>query len=124
MWPVAPTSLGAPPSSRTRTTVQRAERGVAPRIDTAQAQVNGIGRAGTGAGTSLHPSMMRNAEAVSRALLALLHARLRITASQESAWSTASTMVVAIAVHERRLRLPDDDEPAVGRAQHLDRRAV
>ena len=31
---------------------------------------------------------------------------------------------VAAAVDERRLRLADDDEPSVGRAQHLDRRAV
>jgi hypothetical protein len=33
-------------------------------------------------------------------------------------------MRVTAAVHERRLRLSDDDEPAVGCAQHLDRRPV
>ena len=31
---------------------------------------------------------------------------------------------VTIGVMGRRLRLPDDHEPTVGRAQHLDRRLV
>ena len=35
-----------------------------------------------------------------------------------------TVMVMQVGVVARRLRLPDDDEPAVGRAQHLDRRAV
>src|SRR5712692_6516219 len=44
---------------------------------------------------------------------------------QESPWkSEASSMRVAVAVHERRLGLSDDDEPAVGCSQHLDRCAV
>src|SRR5439155_6134221 len=55
----------------------------------------------------------------------------------EKSWRTSSTrfqdsprkiaasgMGVAIAVDKRGFRLADDDEPAVRRAQHLDRRAV
>src|SRR5438874_10512179 len=39
-------------------------------------------------------------------------------------WKTAaSTMAVAVAVHERRLRLAHDDEPPVRGVQHLDRHA-
>src|SRR5438128_1747616 len=44
---------------------------------------------------------------------------------QESPWKrAASAMRVTVAVHERRLGLSDDDEPAVGGAQYLDRHAV
>src|SRR5436189_1509606 len=44
---------------------------------------------------------------------------------QESPWKTeASSMLVPVSVDERSFRLADDDEPAVGGAQHLDRRAV
>src|SRR5436190_5789462 len=43
----------------------------------------------------------------------------------ERPWKiAASAMLVAVAVHERRLGLADDHEPAVGGAQHLDRGAV
>src|SRR5947208_1790156 len=48
-----------------------------------------------------------------------------LTGFQDRPWkSAASTMRVTVAVHERGLGLPDDDEPAVGGAQHLDRSAV
>src|SRR3989442_13585701 len=48
-----------------------------------------------------------------------------LTGFQERPWKSASSsMRVTIAVHERRLGLSDDDEPAVGGAQDLDRRAV
>src|SRR5207237_5615973 len=51
--------------------------------------------------------------------------RTSSTGFQDSPWKiAASSMGVAVAVDERRLRLPDDDEPAVGGAEHLDRRAV
>src|SRR6266446_4282025 len=44
---------------------------------------------------------------------------------QERPWkSAASAMRVPVAVHERRLGLSDDDQPAVGGAQYLDRHAV
>src|SRR5437879_3287642 len=44
---------------------------------------------------------------------------------QESPWKmAASGMRVTVAVDERRLGLSDHDEPAVGGAQHLDRRGV
>src|SRR5260370_5358872 len=46
---------------------------------------------------------------------------------QDSPWKSAALIMrvrVTVAVDERRFRLSDDDEPAVGRAQHLDRRAV
>src|SRR5262249_50884947 len=49
------------------------------------------------------------------------------TRFQESPWKTAASGMgvrVPVAVHERRLRLADDDEAAGGRVQHLDRRAV
>src|SRR5207245_1164278 len=43
----------------------------------------------------------------------------------DSPWnSAASVMRMTVAVHERRLGLSDDDEPAVGGAQHFDRCAV
>src|SRR6266516_2523474 len=51
--------------------------------------------------------------------------RMSLTAFQESPWKTAASSVrMAVAVHERRLGLSDHDEPAVGRPQHLDRDAV
>src|SRR3989442_12038871 len=44
-----------------------------------------------------------------------------VTGFQESPWKiAASGMCVTVAVNEGRLGLPDDDEPAVGGAQHLD----
>src|SRR5690348_2757680 len=44
---------------------------------------------------------------------------------QDSPWKiAASTMLMAVAVHERGFRLADDHEPAVRGAQHLDRGAV
>src|SRR5580765_6104429 len=51
--------------------------------------------------------------------------RMLLTGFQESPWKTAASSVcMAVAVHERRLGLSDHDEPAVGRLQHLDRHAV
>src|SRR6266566_3530973 len=44
------------------------------------------------------------------------------TRFQDSPWKIEASGM-AVAVDERSLRLPDHDEPAVTRAQHLDRRA-
>src|SRR5438067_2118277 len=41
-----------------------------------------------------------------------------------SKMAASSMGVVPVAVDERRLRLPDDDQAAIRGAQHLDRRAV
>src|SRR5690348_6877028 len=46
-----------------------------------------------------------------------------VTGFHESPWKIAASGM-AVAVDERRLRLTDDDQPVVGRAQHLDRCAV
>src|SRR5947207_1478391 len=46
-----------------------------------------------------------------------------VSGFQESCWKTAAS-TMAVAVHERRLRLADDHESAVRGAQHLDRRPV
>src|SRR5438045_2520421 len=51
--------------------------------------------------------------------------RTSSTRFQDSPWKTAaSTMVVPVAVHERRFGLSDDDQSAVRGVQHFDRRAV
>ena len=49
----------------------------------------------------------------------------RSTTFQDSPWKIGGlNMGMAVAVDERRFRLADDDEAAVGGPQHLDRRAV
>src|SRR5206468_12232301 len=46
-----------------------------------------------------------------------------VSGFQESPWKTAASGMT-VAVHERGLGLADDDEPAVGGVEDLDRRAV
>src|SRR5438105_8476991 len=46
-----------------------------------------------------------------------------VSGFQESPWKTAA-LGMTVAVDERGFRLPDDDEPAVGGVQNLDRCAV
>jgi len=56
---------------------------------------NGLGRGGPSTGAANHPGNFRGAEASTRALLAALHVRLGITASQETAWQAFANAVVA-----------------------------
>jgi hypothetical protein len=58
----------------------------------AQADGNDIARGGTSAG--VHLGSFRGAEAASRMLLTLLHMRLAITASEETAWQAFATAVI------------------------------
>ena len=58
----------------------------------AYAQANGIGR---GIGTGIHLGNIQNTEGITRVLLGMLHARLAITAAQESAWQSFANAVIA-----------------------------